>query len=172
MEPYRQGSLDGCCGIYSIINATKLVIEPFTYYDAAWTFQQCFETLKSWKDTKRAICYGTGVYDLLFLLKTVVQPFYPVVYRRPFAKAAKTHINDFWEACNLFLSEPKRSIIVMMQNQEWMHWTVLCKATEKRFFMFDSTGGKILDRRKCTTLKFTDDFPVALFPSVTIFVSA
>jgi hypothetical protein len=172
MRPYLQGALDRCCGIYSIINATKLVAVPFTYYDASWTFQQCFDALESRKHTQTAVCYGVGILDLLFLIKTVVQPNYPIVYTRPFAKAAKTPMTAYWEACMNFIRQERRAIIIAVTNKEWSHWTVVWKATEKQLFLFDSGKRKIINRSSCSIYKLTDDNPVILFPSVTIFLSA
>jgi hypothetical protein len=46
MEPYKQGDLDGLCGIYSIINAVRLVHKGLTDDDCDELFQKAFICLE------------------------------------------------------------------------------------------------------------------------------
>ena len=171
MKPYLQGQLDGLCGLYSIVNATRLVNGRMSKSVATELFHSCLNHLHEKGSLPDVICYGMGIHQMLSLLREVVKPTYPLDYARPFRHSAQTPVDKWWDACMDFLSDSQpRAIILDFAMWYWSHWTVAWQATEQRLFTFDSSERRIINRRHCTTSELSVEHGILLYPAQTIFL--
>ncbi|MEW5735874.1 MAG: hypothetical protein AB1921_13530 [Thermodesulfobacteriota bacterium] len=170
MKPYLQGSLDGLCGLYSIVNATRLVTGRMGKETAADLFLSCVKHLHDKGKLPEVIRYGMGVNHMLSLLRDVVKPAFPMDYVRPFRLAATTPVDQLWDACTDFLAEQPRAVILVFSTWNWSHWTVAWQATGQRLFTFDSTDRKVINRRHCTTSEMSVEHGILLYPAQTFFL--
>lgn len=62
MKPYLQGNLDGLCGVYSLINAARLVGGPKGKRNSQRLLHACLAALKEKMDLAQAVSHGLGAY--------------------------------------------------------------------------------------------------------------
>lgn len=172
IQPFQQGELDGLCGIYSIINATKLLVNRLG--------QECGEDLlldavlaleRRGKPVSKFIIDGLTIADIAYILRTVVCPQFNIVRSKPFHKQPHISIAKFWDAMTDFLTAGGgRSIITGLEWHEYSHWTVIRQIGNKRLLLYDSSQRVFLNRCQCSTVELTSKTPVLLQPSVTYFL--
>jgi hypothetical protein len=131
MKPHFQGQLDGFCGIYSSINATRL-IQNISPDESAALFNRILSTIERRKSLSTILKNGLNNRDIAYFFKEVIEKEYPVKRSRPFHKA--TALAVYWREINDFLKgDQKRAVILAMGGWNWAHWTVVKKATKKSF---------------------------------------
>ena len=63
-QPYRQGDLDGLCGVYSIVNAVRALCPELDQDGAEWLFAHLMQALsKQGVDLSIAVASGIGRVD-------------------------------------------------------------------------------------------------------------
>lgn len=169
IEPYQQGSLDGLCGLYSVINTARLVIGKISEEECYDLFYQSLLMLEQKQKISDFVYQGTNNIAYLF---RVVDKKYPTKRSKPFHTAPNTSLATYWNAVRVFLNNgPNRAVFIGIGDGGCGHWSVVKDATEKRFVQFDSWKAKHLLRRRCTTRKRTKVRPYLLYPTMTYFVS-
>jgi hypothetical protein len=169
-KPFRQGDLDGLCGLYTLVNAAKLVAGPISQKQGTSLFEQCLLGLNKKMDVARAVTEGVGVNRLVWLVRNVLEPSLPVTCHRPFAKASKVSLDSYWESIQDFLAEPRRTVVVCINGATFGHWTLVRTISPGRMEFFDSSGFRRVIRRHCTTGDLTAEQRLAFVPTATIFV--
>ena len=76
MKPYRQGSLDGLCAVYSIVNATRIVAQIGDESSRA-LFQRIIHYLEQHHDLERILAEGMGLQTIGGVLRDVVGALIP-----------------------------------------------------------------------------------------------
>lgn len=171
MIPLIQGQLDGLCGVYSAINATRLV-ENLSREEALMLFREICRVIEGRKSLSGVIGYGIRCNDIAFFFKTLVQKQYALDRYKPFHKIKRLSLESYWGEIQGFLKTgDRRAVILVMESWDWAHWTVIRKATSKAFYLFDSDHSKILWRRHCTTGRLSKARPILLYPNLTYFLS-
>lgn len=111
-------------------------------------------------------------HDISFVIKTVVAKKYKISCSRPFYKSPLTPISIFWEKCMSFVNECEgRAIILLLEAEDLLHWSVLNSATDLRFYLADSDSRKVLNRKDCSTIKNEHQKGIFLKPSLAFFIS-
>lgn len=170
MKPHFQGQLDGLCGIYSSINATRL-IEKISPGQSTALFQKIFSAVERRKSHSSIIKNGLSNRDMAYVFKEVIQKEHPIKRSKPFPRANNIPLETYWRKIQAFLSGDRRkAVIVVIERKDWSHWTVIERATNKTLFLFDSDDQKRIYRRRCTTKKMTRIRPVLLHPTMTYFL--
>lgn len=171
-KPYRQGELDGLCGVYSLINATRLAHGRMSWEASADLFQSCIGYLETRGRLPEMIRWGISINQMVAVLRDVIQPVVPICYVRPFRKARNTPIDEYWTACQGFLNEEGRRAVVLVYYL-WTggHWSVGMEMSSSRMTLFDSSSRKILVRKHCTTSEDSLTHHVYFYPAQTIFIS-
>ena len=72
MLPYEQGYLDGFCGIYSIINATRLVVRNMQEKEARKLFGKCMRHVEKRRSLGKVSSEGIDERDLWSILQKCV----------------------------------------------------------------------------------------------------
>ncbi len=160
--PIRQGSIDGLCGVYSVMNATEVVIGKF-HYD---------RKLKR-KASQRRVLYKNLIgylakHDLLE--ETLIGGFDDIDAKGGFIdiaiKSVKKYQNrklrkqiafdtddvtldQFWEKLTEHLSQPDSAVIISLSGRI-KHWTCVRKITTNAMILSDSSGIRRIARDRCT----------------------
>ena len=144
LKPYEQGSLDGLCGIYSVVNAVQLVIYPerltrgaaLTLIETGFVELQRMRKLHTtlvsgiylpaWRKAAAAMIHRANVLlDTHLLLEPVV------LKRGSTADRAVRHIRHaLWHG---------RPVLVQLDGA-LNHWTVVARYSPTRLSLFDSAG--------------------------------
>jgi hypothetical protein len=151
MKPLTQGNLDGLCGVYSILNALRIV-EKTTLEESARVFFEIFAALETRKKISSLIQDGMTDRDMGYVYREIIQKNYPVRAFKPFHRKAEVPLGAYWSEVQGFLENgERRAVNLVLESWDWGHWTVIRRATSKSLFLFDSARMKRFDRRKCTT---------------------
>lgn len=117
MEPYWQGSLDGLCGIYSIINAVRIVVGGISAEKCYRLFFKILTALEEKHSLPYVVSSGVEINGLAHIFKTVIEKEYPVVKRsKPFHRRRDASLDEVWERMQDFLSMPNRSVLIGLDN--------------------------------------------------------
>jgi hypothetical protein len=127
--PYRQGHLDAMCGIYSLVNATRLVMR-FNEEESYTLFWRILAQIERRKRLSLAISDGLYPADVNWLLKKLVSRRYGLAWYRPFYRKTPS-IDDFWDKIKDFLNEPQKAVLLSMAYEDWVHWSCVRACTER-----------------------------------------
>lgn len=157
MRPYIQGELDGFCGIYSVINATRLATGRMTEAEAIRLFGTIMTYIETYKKLSSTATWGHYARDIEKILKHVIVPRYNLQYERPFS-VSETSREVFFSCLNAFLNNyPKSAIIVYLEHEGWDHWSVISKVNPRSMMFFDSDNLKRISINRCVMKKGKSD---------------
>lgn len=172
MKPFQQGDLDGLCGLYSLINAVRLVVHPITDADCHILASQALDMLGERKPISRLFLEGLGYRELAVVCKTIIEPAYPIKRYKPFQHDPAPSLDRYWSRLKSFLDEEsRRAVILVTETKHHGHWTTVQAASERRLVLCDSSGMQQLIRKRCTIGAITQARPIMLHPFYTYFFS-
>jgi len=159
-KPYLQGALDGLCGLYALINASRLA-DP-ALMDDQEECQRVFHLALRWlsrKHSKNAfhaiLDTGTVFNTLRQLHRRVFQDKWPeITLHQPFVRSmplenARGGTREFWSRMRE-LAEPNQGQGLFIGIGGIIdHWSVVLKITNTRIFLFDSGGYNDLPLNRC-----------------------
>lgn len=165
--PYYQGELDGLCAMYCVINATK-IISNTNREQCQYFFNKMIKYLGSKQNISPIVIYGVHFKLLGSLLKQIPKH---VIHERkvPFRRRKKLTLDEYWNKITMFLSEPKRVVIIGLEGFD-NHWTLVFSITKRQMNLFDNDMKKLC-RGKCTLLEPTKKRPYKLNYKMTYFLS-
>ena len=166
MEPYKQGALDGLCGVYSIVNSAKIVHE-LTFDDSQELFKEIVAYLDQTKNLSKIITEGLNINVIGEILNNVAR--LNLKREMPFKGQKKTGLPEFWSSMVNFLS-PNRVVLLGLGGVH-DHWSVIKDMSDIRINFFDSDGIKFINRKHCTTQDPDKKRIHQLFPTHTYFLS-
>lgn len=150
LEPYEQGYLDGYCGIYSIINACRLIDPKRTEEEAGILFRQIMKHVETHKKLSLVSTGGLCTKDMEKLLKELLPTAYGIAANRPFRRSNGMGKAAFFQAIKEYLEGGKgRAVIAYLITEEWDHWTVVKGFTNKEINFFDSASINRLRKDQC-----------------------
>lgn len=166
--PEQQGSLDGLCGIYSVVNAVSYIAKL-----SAPQRNKLFEKLvhKLHKKIAVNIIDGTSQRQLQSLLK-VSQRFLADSYNIKiefaplFRAGVELDLENYLRYADIFLKYPRSAIIVEMDGIH-SHWTCFTAITKKTIQLLDSDGLSVLRTATCRISKKSQAKFHCLHPSRT-----
>ena len=168
--PFQQGGLDSLCGLYSIINAER-IINRSSDEETQQLFNDLVYFLSRRGLLSKLLIGGIIHTQMLLILDKVVgkQRISSVlVYWRG---VPNPDLTTFWKSMQYFLDgTPGRAIILGLQGYH-DHWTVIESITERSIFLYDSSQIKRLPRARCTTVYATWKRKHLLLPAQTYFLS-
>ena len=169
MQPFKQGDLDGFCGIYAVINAVHYVSGPLSPSQTAKLFRLFLEYLEpKYSLLERADGYGVLLNELSGMLNVATQH-YPIHRSKPFHKEPTISLGQYWTQCQQFLVEPDSIILISIEGQH-SHWTLVQQMTDTMMYLFDSSNLRQLGKRYCQ-MSCTDlNKPHYLYATHTYFI--
>ncbi|MFN8381126.1 MAG: hypothetical protein U0V02_04260 [Anaerolineales bacterium] len=170
LPPFQQGGLDSLCGLYSIINAERIV-----NHSSDDETQQLFDDLIHYLSRRRILTKfllgGIMHTEMLVILKKVVGKKRISNVEIPWRGVQNPDLTTFWKSMQNFLDgTPGRAIILGLQGYH-DHWTVIEKITSRSILLYDSSLIKRLPRSYCTTVYATWKRKHLLLPAQTYFLS-
>ena len=170
MRPYVQGSLDGLCAIYSIVNAAR-IISSISDAEAKALFRRILEHLERTQDLSRVLSEGIGLITIGGIFGKVVGDLIPC-RSMPFKNRPNTPLAEFWAEMTRFLeTDGQRAILMCLSGPLWDHWSIVQEITARQVRFFDSHKLRQLNRSRCTTTRSTSRRPHILCPTHTYFLS-
>ncbi|MEQ1779366.1 MAG: hypothetical protein ABL863_12565 [Nitrosomonas sp.] len=180
--PIRQGSIDGLCGVYSVMNATEVVIGKF-HYD---------RRLKR-KASQRRVLFKNLIGYLAkhdMLEETLICGFDDIDAKGGFIdiaiKSVKKYqkhklrkqiafdtddvtLDQYWEKLTEHLSQPGSAVIISLSGRI-KHWTCVRRITPNALILSDSSGIRQIARHRCTIETESLDM-YTLWPKLTYLLS-
>jgi hypothetical protein len=165
---YFQGSLDGLCGVYSLMNTYKL-IHRASDSECQVLFNQTIEYLAKKRKLKEVIIDGVNHRLMLSIMNDVIGDSFPKVSTnlKSFFK-----IDDWWDYTKYFLDTTEHSAVILSVGGKIYHLTTISSMSDKKMFLHDSTDGHItLPKRLCKLAGYTKTDRYIIYPSQCIYVS-
>ena len=168
--PFQQGGLDSLCGLYSIINAER-IINHSSDEDAQQLFDGLIHFLSRRGLLRKLLIGGIIHTEMLLILDKVVGRQRISQVAVPWRGVPNQDLTTFWRSMQAFLDgTPGRAIILGLQGYH-DHWTVIESITDRSIFLYDSSLIKRLPRSRCTTVYATWRRKHLLLPAQTYFLS-
>ncbi len=169
LPPFQQGGLDSLCGLYSIVNAERIINRSSD--EAA---QELFNDVIHYLSRKRLLSNllidGVIHKHMLMILENVVGERISK-QEMPWRGVLNPDLDEFWQSMQDFLDgTPGRAIILGLQGFH-DHWTVIQKISSKSVFLYDSASITRLPRARCTTVYANRQRQHMLLPAQTYFLS-
>jgi len=169
MMPFQQGALDSLCGIYSIINADRIINRTTKEHS-----QKLFDDIIHFLSRKRLLVdiltEGMFLKHITKILDKVVGVRIP---SRELACRNKStpDLDTFWTSLEMFLDDtPGRAVILGLKGVH-DHWTVIERISPKQIDLYDSVSLQRLPRAFCTTMDIKGKRKHLLRPAQTYFLS-
>jgi hypothetical protein len=166
MEPAIQGQLDGFCGIYSVVNATRGVARIGSG-ESQRLFWKIFSILEPRKPVSRFVRDGISDRDMGYIFRNLVEQPYGLKATRAF-RDNRVPLGIYWETIQEFLEEGEaRAVILVLESWDWSHWTVVQRATARTLFLFDSYNLVRVQRKRATTARLVSGKDLLFYPRMT-----
>ena len=166
MKPFIQGDLDGLCGVYSLLNALKVLGYKNSLEDWQAILLDILIFLYNDKQSTEFLIDGITTPDISRLLKNIIIPEYKITYTKPFHSKADASLSEFWNALFTHLNSiSHHAAILCIEGNDYGHWTVVKSLSEKRLLLFDSDRVKWVNRKQCTTAELTQKTPTFINPA-------
>ena len=170
LPPFQQGGLDSLCGLYSIVNAER-IINRSTDDETQELFNDLIHFLSRRKLLGKFLIGGIIHKEMLVILNKVVGKKRIQSVEIPWRGVPNPDLTSFWRSMQSFLDgTPRRAIVLGLQGYH-DHWTVIERITNRSIFLYDSSLIKRLPRSYCTTVYPTWKRKHVLLPAQTYFLS-
>ena len=156
LEPYRQGHLDGLCGVYSVLNAVRFALRTMEmqrnyrtqrvrrlrHEECERLFTILIGSMARRHRHARFVFNGIGPHQLVSLLRATdkwLRAHRGICLRavRPLKRAARKRA--LLARMRSHLAAPGSATIVGAK-EPWPHWTVATRITSARVHLLDSEG--------------------------------
>jgi len=171
MYPFEQGGLDALCGIYSLVNAERIINGT-----SAEESQQLFSAIIAFLDKEKGLLASILTEGMLSkhiraILKEVLMELIPY-QKLHFAGTKNPDLSTFWSEVSSFLSDNEKSAVLLGISGVHDHWTVVKEISEQRIRLLDSDNLCHLNRCNCTTSDAKGKRLHILYPAQTYFLKS
>ena len=159
IKPYQQGSLDGMCGVYSIINVVRLSVSTrhrFCTGDCVDLFGALTSHLEESGRLAKAVSTGFGVNGLCSLLRTTDEWLYGgwgwrLRYHRPwYREPTPPPFSCMADEFSKHLERENTGIIACIYGY-LDHWSVVSGVSKSTIQLFDSIGSHRISIDRCSS---------------------
>lgn len=169
-KPYFQGSLDGLCAVYCIVNAAR-IIKNISEEEARNLFSQIILYLEKNNQLTIALTEGITLGTIGSILNLNIVSEIITERNMPFKHNPFATLDEFWSETISFLSVGKRAVLIAIGGKAWDHWSIINTITDTNISFFDSHKLRRFNRSRCTTLKPTKTRPHLLCATHAYFLS-
>jgi hypothetical protein len=170
MPPYQQGGLDSLCGLYSIINAER-IINRSSDEDTQQLFDDLIHYLSRRGLLTKFLIGGIIHTEMLVILNKVVGKKRISNVEIPWRGVPNPDLTTFWKSIQHFLDGTAGRAVILGLKGYHDHWTVIESITNRSIILYDSALIKRLPRSSCTTAYDTWKRKHLLLPAQTYFLS-
>ena len=168
--PFEQGGLDSLCGIYSLVNAERIVNNT-TIEGSQDLFKSIVEYLDEQELLASILTGGMLLKNIKAILVDVIGDRIP--YRRlHFAGVPNPDLGTFWAEVRSFLDGSHKRAVLLGISGVHDHWTIVKDISEKQIQLFDSDCLCQLNRVNCTTAEERGGRHHVLYPAQTYFLGS
>ncbi len=168
MDSYEQGSLDGLCGVYCIINASR-IINSFNDEKCTQLFKEVIAFLNHKQSLAELLVNGLDINLIGQIMNNVKS--LGLKKEQPYRGRSDISLRELWASMQDFLEEPNRAILLGLGGAH-DHWTVVQSISDKQIYLADSIGLKRLNRSSCTTSERFKQRRNLICPSYTYFLQS
>ncbi len=165
MNTYYQGYMDGLCGIYSILNADKLV-NGTSDQESQVLFNQIVEHLDYQGILKDVILEGSDhktLRKVINSLETIDSKVFPLCSTN---KRGIIKLKDWWEYSRGFLEEGKNRTIILSLGGKVLHLTVIERMTDRTIYLKDSSWEwRTIKRSSCKIMGYPNTDKYIIYPA-------
>ena len=159
---FEQGYLDSLCGVYSVLNAERLINKSMQE-DSQLLFNLIIDYLSRKRMLKDVILDGVNHKVISNIMKDVVADRIP--YRQTNKRNFYT-VKEWWHFSKLFLEEKENRAIILSIGGRENHLTVIERMTDRRMFLSDSSNMLIIRKSQCV-IGYIDREKYVIYPSQT-----
>ena len=146
-KPFKHGDLDGTCGVYAVINAVRLALEPhsrFTLDVYLDFYEDLVDEVDRLEGFGKASLHGLTtpkIVQLLRLAREVVgsNMGFDLKVGRPLVTRRRHSLSDAVEKLRAELNHPG-TVVLLGLGGEHNHWTVVRRITKASILLHDSDG--------------------------------
>ena len=153
LQPYRQGRLDGLCGVYALINALRLLCPRLDEDDCERAFCALIRArARQAASPLIVISGGLSRRELLQLIgpwQRFVAREFGITLSVSRLKVSEPSLRGIWRGLCRAL-DGKRSVAILGLDGAERHWTVAHAATKRTLRVADSCGLRVIFRAQCT----------------------
>jgi hypothetical protein len=162
MKELRQGYLDSLCGIYSIVNADRIVNKP-SFNDSQVLFNRIIDYLHDEGILRSVIIEGVNQALMKNIIREVADDKFPLQITN---KRGIIKLNDWWKFSREFLEEKGNRAIILSMGGKFNHLTTVYRMTQRRLFCMDSTDGEsTINKSFCRIVGYTETDKYIIYPS-------
>ena len=155
LQPYRQGRLDGLCGVYALINALRLLCPRLDEDTCERVFCALIRARARQKCSPLAVISGgLSRRDLLRLIgrwQRFAAKELGITLSVSRLKVSRPTLRSIWRALRTALHGGDVAIIGLDGVER--HWTVAYAATKRTLRLVDSCGLRVIFRSQCTVAR-------------------
>lgn len=144
-HPHRQGSLDGLCGMYAIVNALRTASGVEADADKIFATACLALTRSRWP---KVLWKGTGLGDMRNMIAACIAKhgYGRLRVRYPFLRTKPSSNKEFWEKLEDAFAEHDATCAIIGLNEPFEHWLVI-GLDGGRVQILDSDGPSRYDRK-------------------------
>jgi hypothetical protein len=170
MLPFEQGGLDSLCGIYSLVNAER-IINNTTIEGSRDLFNSIIEYLEDHDLLASILTGGMLLKNIKAILVDVIGDRIPY-QRLHFSGVPNPDLKTFWDEVVSFLGANNKRAVILGISGVHDHWTIVKGISEKQIRLFDSACLCRLNRINCTTAVERGGRHHVLYPAQTYFLGS
>lgn len=145
-QPFYQGYLDSLCGVYSIVNAHRIVTKC-NQEQSQLVFNSIIEYLAKKRKLKETLLEGINHKMMSKIIYEVMPKYFSNVTTN---LKGFYNMNEWWNYSKSFLDTNPSSCIILSLSGIDNHLTVIESMTDKTMLLQDSTVGAVrVPRSKC-----------------------
>src|SRR5215204_6034486 len=152
LKPYRQGRLDGLCGVYTLINALRLLCPRLDEDDCERAFCALIQARARQAACPLAVIHGGLSRRELLRLIGVWQRFaaqeFGIAVTVSRLRVPEPSLRGLWRGLRRALDGTSVAIVGLDGVER--HWTVAHAATPRTCRVTDSSGLRAISRSHCT----------------------
>ncbi len=170
LPPFQQGGLDSLCGLYSIVNAER-IINHSSNEETQQLFNDLILYLSKRRLLRKFLIGGIIHTQMLAILDKVVGKKRISDVNIPWRGVTNPDLTTFWRSMQDFLDGTPGRAVILGLNGYHDHWTVIESITNRSILLYDSALIKRLPRSACTTVYAAGKRQHILLPAQTYFLS-
>lgn len=169
-----QGSLDGLCGVYSVVNSViHIAPRPLGREDVQDLFRTLCRALAEEGRLEDALVDGMTIRVLCRLIDRASelvenQKGFALQRRMAFATDPDGGLNEFWQRLTQHLEETGPGSVLLGLGGKHDHWTCVDRISETRIDLIDSDDLRWLNRKSCTVANQRGARKHVLWPTQTV----
>ena len=159
--PFYQDSIGGMCGVFSIINAYRIV-KNARFDEVEILYREIVEYLSKKRMLKDILLDGMLHKDMTMLLHNVVGDRFTEMTSN--GKWAGYSLSSWWKYSKEFLSQDNSAIILAIGGKYW-HYSTIEKISDKQMYLQDSYGLLRIRKTSCRFPDYKYEDRIVIFPS-------